>query len=311
MNGQLWEEYFLNKNLKKFNFKFTLASEFTCQQDKNSLIQSFRSSFWIDRHQWYVACEKGQLQTSRPVIYSIPYYQPPTIFYPINQFYSISTNENEILISKNTTHLILTFHETIILPKSPFIHISSLTLLTTTLPSIEILQSIVNLNKIRELDVSLVRNFSVDDFQILINSMSNLKTIKMEYNPFYNPPLHINSYIFVRKDKELSVIDFDNIQRFSYLFFHIKYLEITIQSKDIIIQLLTKLHYLERIKIFCYQSYLRNIRRNWLLENIPRLNKIYFTYRITSTCLFLSIGDRKVDQFFFVIKLNINILFSS
>jgi hypothetical protein len=139
--------------------------------------------------------------------------------------------------------------------------------------------------------------------------MSNLKTIKMQYNPLYYSPLNIHSYIFIRNDKEMSVINLNNIKRFSYLFFHIKYLEITVQSKDIIIQLLNQLYYLERIKIFCYQDYLRNIQYNWFIENIPRFNKIYFTYRITSSCIFLSIGGRKVGHFCILMLNNFHLIF--
>ena len=124
--------------------------------------------------------------------------------------------------------------------------------------------------------------------------MSRLKTIKMQYNPFYYPPLHIHSYIFVRNDKDMSVIDAANIQRFTYLFFHLKVLEIPVESKDLIIQLLKQLHYLERIKIFCYQSDLKQLEKQWFYENIPRLKTVQFSYRITSSYLFLAIGDSKV-----------------
>ena len=249
MNGQLWEEYLNKTNIKKFYFKFTLANNFDCSEDRYSLLQSFRSSFWLEEKRWYVACDKGQVKSSRPTIYSIPYFQPPLLFYPLHNFLPVTTSEKEI-ISKNPVNLILTFHKTIALPISPFNHVYSLTLLTSTLPSIEILESIVNLKQIRELDVSLVKSLSIDDFQILLDSMINLKNIKMNYNPFFIPPLRIYSYTFVPKDKEVSVIDTYHTTRFCYLFFHIKYLEITVRSEDIIIELLNQLHYLERVEIF-------------------------------------------------------------
>ena len=295
MNGGLWEEYFFERKIQKFNFKFTLANHLTCDQDQNSLLQSFHSSFWIEKNHWYVACEKGQLKTSRPTIYSIPYFQSSFIFYPSNNFLPVSTTEKQIL-SNHANNLILTFHKAVIFPSSPFTHVHSLTLLSSTLPSIEILESIVNLKQVRELDVSLIKYFSIDEFQILIHYMTSLQCIKMQYNPFFFPPLHIDSYIFIRKDQEIFVIDTNNIKRFCYLFFHIRYLEITVESKEIIIQLLKQLHYLEIVKIFCYQDYLMNIKCNWLQQNIPRLNTNNFTYRLTSSCIFLSIGDRKVSS---------------
>ncbi|CAF4059887.1 unnamed protein product [Rotaria sordida] len=293
MNGQLWEEYLIERKIKKFNFKFTLSNNLICHQDKNSLLQSFRSSFWLEKQHWYVACEKGELKSSRPTIYSIPYFQSSLIFYSSNNNNNlpITTNNKEI-ISKHVNNLILTFHKIITLPNLLFTHVYSLTLLTLNLPSIEILQSIVNIKQIREIDVSLIKNFSIDEFYILIDHMINLKHIKMQYNPLFIPPLHIDSYILIPKDEEIFVINKNNIKKFSYLFFHIKNLEITVQSKDIIIELINQLHYLERIKIFCYQDYLLNINYNWFQQNIPRFNTINFTYRITSS-LFLSIGNRK------------------
>ncbi|CAF0983776.1 unnamed protein product [Rotaria sp. Silwood1] len=296
MNGQLWEEYLIERKLKKFNFKFTLSKNFICYQDKDFLLQSFRSSFWLEKQHWYIACEKGELKSSRPIIYSIPYFQPSLIFYSSNNNnnnLSLTTTNKEI-ISKHINHLILTFHKTISLENSLFFtHVYSLTLLTSKLLSIEILQLIINLKQIRELDISLIKKFSIDEFYILIDSMINLKIIKMQYNPLFIPPLHIDSYILIPIDEETFVINNNNIKQFSYLFFHIKNLEITVQSIDIIIQLLNQLHYLERIKIFCYQNYLLNIKYNWFQQNIPKLNKINFTYRITSSSLFLSIGNRK------------------
>ncbi|CAF2981584.1 unnamed protein product [Rotaria sp. Silwood2] len=292
MNGQLWEEYLFEREIKKFNFKFTLSNNFICHQDQNTLLQSFCSSFWIEKQHWYVACEKGEFKSSRPIIYSIPYFQPSLIFYSLNNNLPVTTTNKDIIF-KYVNHLILTFYKTIILPNSLFTNVYSLTLLTSNLPSIDILQSIVNLKQIRDLDVSLIENISIDEFYILIDCMINLKNIKMQYNPLFIPPLHIHSYTLIPNDEETFVIDKNNIKKFSYLFFHIKNLEITIQSKDIIIQLLNQLHYLERIKIFCYQDYLLNIKYNWFQQNIPRFNRINFTYRITSSSLFLSIGNTK------------------
>jgi hypothetical protein len=294
MDGQSWEEYLLRTKIKRFNFKFTLSSDFVCHEDRDSLLQSFRSSFWLEKNHWHVVCDKGSLKSSRPTIYSLPYFQSSMIIYPSSHFLSNSTNETEI-ISKHPINLILTYHRTITIPITPFIYVYSLTLLSSTLLSIDTLQSIVNLKQIREFDLSLIKHYSIEEFQMLIDSMSNLNHIKMQFNPLFLPPLHIDSYTFAKKDEERFVIGTNNIHRFSYLFFHIKNLEITVQSKDVIIRLLNQLHYLETIKIFCYEEYLLDIKYNWFLTNIPRLNTIYFTHRITASCMFLSIGDRKVS----------------
>lgn len=294
MDGQLWEEYLSEREITQFNFKFTLSNQsIGCDYDKNFLLESFRSSFWIDQHHWYVACEKGEFKASRPIIYSVPYFQPKLIFYPSNSSPSLTISNKEIM-SNCVNNLILTFHKTITFPNLFFNRVQSLTLLALTLPSIELIQSIVNLKKVEEIDVSLVTNLAIDEFDILIGCMVNLKSIKMEYNPLFVPPLRIYSYVFIRKDDEMFIIDENNLKRFCYLFFHIRNLEITVSSKHVIIQLLNRLYYLERIKIFCYQESLLNIKYDWFQENIPRFSRTNFTYRATSTCLFLSIGSEKV-----------------
>lgn len=42
MNGFLWESYIKRSGLQRMNFKFLLASFLTCDQDKNSLLETFR-----------------------------------------------------------------------------------------------------------------------------------------------------------------------------------------------------------------------------------------------------------------------------
>ncbi|CAF5053419.1 unnamed protein product, partial [Rotaria socialis] len=76
MDGELWEEYLFQKDIEKFNFKFTLSNGSLIDYDEDLLLESFRSSFWLKQQQWYVACEKRTLKSSCPTIYSIPYFQP-------------------------------------------------------------------------------------------------------------------------------------------------------------------------------------------------------------------------------------------
>ena len=293
INGQLWEEYLLQTNIRKFHFKFLLVNHLDNENDHSALLQPFRSPFWLEKSPWYVVCERGKFRSSRPLIYSLPHFQSTCIFHPSNHFLSTSTDHP--FISSHSIHLILTFHQIIPTSTSFFHHVSSLTLMTTTLPSVELLQSMLDLKQIQQFDVSFVKMLSLDLFYILIDAMKNLKVIKMQYVPFYIPPLHIYSYIFIRNDQHVSVIDSDNIERFVYLFFHLKFLEITIQSEDVLVRLLNRLHYLETIRIFSYDNSLQTrINDQWLRQNIPRLKMIDFTFRTTSTSLLLSIGNQKV-----------------
>ncbi|CAF4420172.1 unnamed protein product, partial [Rotaria magnacalcarata] len=51
MNGELWEEYLFQKDIKKFNFKFILSNSFLLDYDENLLLKPFRSSFWLKQQQ--------------------------------------------------------------------------------------------------------------------------------------------------------------------------------------------------------------------------------------------------------------------
>ena len=291
IDGQQWEEFLLQTNIQDFNFKFFLVHP---PNDETCFLQSFRSPFWLAKTHWYVVCERGKFRSSRPLIYSLPYFQSTCIFHPSNHIRSQSIDRNAPCISSHSIHLILTSYESIPSSTIFFSKVFELTLMTTTLPSVEHLQSMMNLEEIQRLDVSLVKTFSSDLFHLLIQEMNNLKVIKMQYNPFYIPPLHIYSYIFIRNDQEVSVVDANNLERFLYLFFHLKFLEITIQSEEILIQLLNRLHYLETIRIYSYNNYLLRIDSRWLRGNIRRLKMMDFTFRATSTSLLIAIGNVKL-----------------
>jgi hypothetical protein len=55
----------------KFNFKFLLSQNVTLNEN---VLESFRSSFWLEEKHWYVALNKKS-------IYSIPRFRPQCINY--------------------------------------------------------------------------------------------------------------------------------------------------------------------------------------------------------------------------------------
>ena len=295
MDGQLWEEYLSRTSVRQFNFKFTLASAFNCEDEPSALLQSFRSSFWQSKRGWYVACEKGQFRSNRLSIYSIPYFQSSLVFHPSKHFLP-ATTANEEMINQRTINLIITCYRTIPIPERPFARVHALTLLTSSLPSIDILRSMVNLEEIPEIDISLIKHVAVDALQILVEQMYQLHHMQMQFHPFFLPPLHIDSYTIIHSDEQMFVLDMQNVERFCYLFFHVRYLDISVQSEDVIIHLLNRLHYLELTKILCYQDSLIDIGYRWFLQHVPRLAAMQFSYRVTANHLVLSIGDTKVSS---------------
>src|SRR4051812_47088398 len=59
-DGLRWEIFVRRRGLVKFNFKFNLSLNYICNQDQSSLLEPFRSSFWLEEKHWYVACHKNQ-----------------------------------------------------------------------------------------------------------------------------------------------------------------------------------------------------------------------------------------------------------
>ena len=294
MDGQLWEEYLSRTSVRRFNFKFMLGSAFTCDEEPATLLQSFRSSFWQTKHRWYVACEKGQFRSNRLSLYSIPYFQSSLVFHPSKHFRPLTT-ANEGLIKQHAINLIITCYRTIPTPERPFVRVQALTLLTSTLPSIDILRTMVHLQEIPEIDISLIRHVPIDELLTLLDQMSQLHHIQMQFHPQFLPPLHIDSYTIIHNDEQMFVLDTQNVERFCHLFFHVRYLDISVQSEDVIILLLKRLHYLELTKILCYQDSLIDIGYRWFLQHVPRLATMQFSYRVTANHLVLSIGDTKVS----------------
>ena len=297
MNGSSWEDYLKESSIETFHFKFTLSTPWSSGDHQAVLLQPFRSSFWLEKKDWYVACETGHFQSSRPILYSLPYFQSSCIVYPLKRYFSISGAENEVL-QRCSIHLIITYYRTISFPPRPFLHVHSLTLLTARLPAIDLLQSITNLTDIRCLDISLIDRVSADELYILLEHMPSLEHVQMRFDPLFLSPLKIASFNITHGNDQPYVVNASNVDRFCYLFFYLKYLEISVQSKQIIIQLLNRLHYLELLHLSCYEDSLVDIGYTWLLRHIPRLIGMHFSYRITSNHLTLSIGDHRVSSLF-------------
>jgi len=61
LDGHEWETIFSNylKNIKVFRFKMNI--EFSPSEDieeqVDQLLDSFRSYYWIEKHQWFVRCD--------------------------------------------------------------------------------------------------------------------------------------------------------------------------------------------------------------------------------------------------------------
>ncbi|CAF3677600.1 unnamed protein product [Rotaria sordida] len=77
-NGCHWKQILVNYlgNLKVFRLKMNLnfSPHRNIEKQVNELIDSFRSSFWIEEHQWFVRCDWNPFNiTNHAILYTLPY----------------------------------------------------------------------------------------------------------------------------------------------------------------------------------------------------------------------------------------------
>ena len=187
IDGKRWEEFLRKTQITKFNFKFILSQNVAFNQNESVLLESFQSSFWLEQKHWYVACSKKHwYQYTEISIYSIPHFLPRCIKYNgIHHYSPLSTApidvEQRIFYSKYIHHLSLDFSNKSITPSiHRFIHVNILTLIGSTLPSINTLISIVDLSQIRELDISHIKNISIGEIHLLLDYTSRLNHFIIE-----------------------------------------------------------------------------------------------------------------------------------
>ncbi|CAF4290946.1 unnamed protein product, partial [Rotaria sp. Silwood2] len=121
IDGKQWEEFLRKTQIVKFNFKFVLSNNVICNQNQSTLLDSFRSSFWLEEKHWYVACNKHYCnQHSEIYVYSIPQFLPKCINYTKDHYPPLSTVpsdvEQHIFYSRHIEHLYLKFNKPIFPP---------------------------------------------------------------------------------------------------------------------------------------------------------------------------------------------------
>ncbi|CAF1494279.1 unnamed protein product [Rotaria sordida] len=197
--------------------------------------------------------------------------------------------EQDMFYSRYIERLFLNFNKSIILSNYRFIHVNSLELAGPTLPSIHYLISIVNLNQIKELDISRIENISIGEIHLLLEHTPRLNHLKFQnWIPLFKPPLHI--YSFTTKHWSLS----NDLDLFCRMFSHVKSLKIDIISLKMMIELINRLKYLENV-VFWYnfEKHAPFISMNWLRRNIWGLRRKNFTYKEDDYYMLLSIGNKR------------------
>ncbi|CAF1384106.1 unnamed protein product [Rotaria sordida] len=289
IDGKQWEEFIRKTKIIKFNFHFILPENVTFTQTKSILLDSFRSAFWLKEKYWYVACNKHRSnQNTQIYVYSIPKFLPTYINYTKDYYPPLSTvpsnDEQRIFYSKYIKHLYLDFNKSIddLPPNYHFSHVNSLNLIGSTLPSIDNIMSIVDLNQIKELDITHIKNISIGEIHLLLEHIPNLNhLIFKNFIPLFKPPSHI--YSFTIEEWKLS----DDLNLFCRMFSHVKSLKIYINSLEMMMELINRLKYLENILVWHnFEKHAPFISMNWL-----RRKK--FTCKEDDYYMIISIGNNR------------------
>lgn len=180
-NGYTWEEILTTNfsHLKLLQFKI---NEHQLWKDDNvdNLLDSFRTSFWLKKHQWFVGCQWYPHDTMKRVnIYTLPYAFSSLFYNSGYSFKSTYTDENNYYLYDSVRNFIY-FSE----KKLPddfrfhFRNISELHIKNAYDPNI--LSWFSSLNQLTSLHVAIPKGHDYPHLQVLLDRAPNLYLLDLE-----------------------------------------------------------------------------------------------------------------------------------
>lgn len=172
LNGYEWkkilENYFLKLKIFQFKMNFKLSYSRNLENELENLLDSFRTSFWIKQHQWFIQCDGLILSNTNYIciLYTLPYAFDEYLL--TNRFWSKSTNdfvENQYDNVKILT--IMNIRNSSYWYGENFRNISHLKIY---LPLNDIIWSFIqSLNKLISLEIILIQEYSLQSVQNLLD----------------------------------------------------------------------------------------------------------------------------------------------
>ncbi len=218
-------------------------------------------------------------------IYTIPRFRCKNfVFYPSSNFPYLTTAPSDIeqkIFYQNKIHCLqIDIDEFTIPPIHRFTQVESLILNGSQMMSLNILQTIIDLNQIEELDLADIKYFSRRELDQLIKHLPRLYSLTMKYHPLFVVPSQIRTLRFENNDQLISI---DNL---SHTIPYVKTLEIPIQTKDEMVDLIDQLgHINDFLFIFddlsegdYLEFFIEKFRVSWLEDNSYRLARNHFTF---------------------------------
>ncbi|CAF4281305.1 unnamed protein product [Rotaria sp. Silwood2] len=294
LDGQGWEKILTNyfHNIKIFRLKMTV--EFSPLEDieeqVDQLLNSFRSHYWIEKHQWFVRCDWCPMNINKTgLLYTLPYTFDTFYYTDGNQ--SKSTNSNNLDYSFHNSSKILhhtnhkrDFSKNWILYPVRFFNICHLNI---RLPFDDTFWSLIStLDHLISLDVKLNQDLDYSQLQVLLDRASHLYSLRFYHlNDFSMTSFNIKSRSIRRLEFfqhfEVRLRYFNSeectILANSSLAFQCEVLMIDAESRENILELINIMPNLRALSVRCkdnennqYKSFETNDNiMEWLHQHLP------------------------------------------
>lgn len=171
LDGNKWEkiliEYLPNIEVFQLNMNFNFDLSINKEEQVDKLLDSFRTSFWIEEHLWFVCCDWHPSPTNKyGFLYTLPYALDKYVYqdqicskttYPSHLDHSVYTRINTLKITVLEKDSVLNFN-----------------ILPSKFPNI------------RHLDLCLSFNNNISSIILSFNHLTSLKISNMPYSNYYN-----------------------------------------------------------------------------------------------------------------------------
>ncbi|CAF1153053.1 unnamed protein product [Rotaria sordida] len=300
IDGKRWEQLLLKTQIIRFNFKFT----FNLILEISSILEPFRSLFWLEQRHWYVGCYQDETEKGT-IIYSIPRFQTRTLKYPSAKFPHMTTApsiiEQNFFYSSRINYFSFDMNKLITPVDYRFHQVKSLTLSGSSLLSLNILSSIVALQQVQYLDVSNINRLLPNELENLIAHTPRIIRLSMKFDPLFIIPSQIRYLLLDGLGRSIS------LDRLSYTISSVERLEISMASKQMIIDVIDRFNGLENLDIYFDDGDLdddcmticKGVSIDWLIKHTHRLKSYDFTCRYSREfypSIYLSFGDRRKEN---------------
>jgi hypothetical protein len=269
-DGYEWQ--ILAMSLITFYFKFNVS-----YLHGDDILNSFRTPFWLEEKRWYVACH-------REYLFSVPHFTPDHIdSVNLSDFYSTAPDHFIIYnhLNKFTVDTILINHN------HRFTHIKTLVIRFST--SLQILESVIDLNQVEHLIVSsldcLFKLIPLERAMPQLYKLTVTKgiTIGMIKQNQHNRFEQIRKLEISISEKEIDYI-IEELFRLFPCMQHLIY-KSPIRSKQIMVHFIDRFTYLLNASFFTDSSFSVTESRfcrdsNTIIQHSRRLIKNKFTCQI-------------------------------